>query len=97
MQSTKEFLVFKGIGHFVEKMVEMKKNISYPLVYSLVTLTLILLVATATIERAFSAMNIIKNRLRNQIGDQRMNDYLITYIEKDIFKTIKCEKIMQRF
>ena len=78
-------------------MVEMKKNISYPLVYSLVTLTLILLVATATIERAFSAMNIIKNRLRNQIGDQRMNDCLITYIEKGIFKTIKCEKIMQRF
>ena len=97
MQSTKEFLVFKGIGHFVEKMVEMKKNISYPLVYSLVTFALILVVATATVERAFSAMNIIKNRLRNQIGDQRMNDYLITYIEKDIFKTIKCEKIMQRF
>ena len=51
-------------------MVEMKKNVSYPLVYSLVTLTLILLVVTATVERAFSAMNIIKNRLRNQIGDQ---------------------------
>ena len=42
-------------------------------------------------------MNIIKNRLRNQIGDQWMNDCLVTYIEKDIFKTIKCEEIMQRF
>ena len=59
MQSTKEFSTFRGIGQFVEKMVEMKKNISYPLVYSLVTLTLILLVATATVERSFSAMNII--------------------------------------
>ena len=78
-------------------MVEMKKNISYLLVYSLVTLVLILLVATATIERAFSAMNINKNRLRNQIGDQWMNDCLVTYIEKDIFKTIKCEEIMQWF
>ena len=97
MQSTKEFSTFRGIGQCVEKMVEMKKNISYPLVYSLVTFALILVVATATVERAFSAMNIIKNRLRNQIGDQRMIDYLITYIEKDIFKTIKCEKIMQRF
>ena len=76
-------------------MVEMKKNISYSLVYSLVTLTLILLVATATIEKAFSTMNIIKNRLRNQIGDQWMNDCLVTYIKKDIFKTIKCEEIMQ--
>ena len=78
-------------------MVEMKKNISYPLVYSLVTLTLILPVATAIVEIAFSAMNIIKNWLRNRIGDQWMNDCLVTYIEKDIFKTIKCEEIMQRF
>ena len=75
----------------------MKKNVSYSLIYSLVNLTLILLVATTTIERAFSAMNIIKNRLRNQIRDQWMNDCLVTYIEKYIFKTIKCEEIMQQF
>ena len=62
-------------------MVEMKKNVSYPLVYSLVTLALILLVATTTLERAFSAMNIIKNQLRNQIGDQWMNDCFVSYIE----------------
>ena len=43
-------------------MVKMKKNVSYPLVYSLVTLALILLVATVTVERAFSTMNIIKDR-----------------------------------
>ena len=67
------------------------------MVYSLVTLTLILLVATTTVERGFSTMNIIKNRLCNQIGDQWMNDCLVTYIEKDIFKTIKCEEIMQQF
>ena len=78
-------------------MVEMKKNVSYPLVYSLVTLALILLVATVTVEKAFSTMNIIKNRLRNELGDQWMNDCLVTYIEKDIFKAIKCEEIMQWF
>ena len=61
-------------------MVEMKNDISYPLVYSLVTLSLILLVATIIIERDFSAMNIIKNRLHNQIRDQWMNDYLERYI-----------------
>ena len=61
MQSTEEFSAFRGIGQLVEKMVEMKKNISYPLIYSLVTLALILLVTTTTVERAFSTMNIIKN------------------------------------
>ena len=94
MQSTEEFSAFRGIGQLVEKMVKMKKNVSYPLVYSLVTLALILLVAIVTVERTFSAMNIIINRLRNQIGDQWMNDCLVTYIEKDIFKTIKYEEIM---
>ena len=97
MQSTEEFSAFRGIELLVKKMVEMKKNVSYPLVYSLVILALILLVATTTVERAFSAINIIKNRLCNQIGDQWMNDCLVTYIEKDILKTIKCEEIMQRF
>ena len=94
MQSTKEFSAFRGIGQLVEKIVEMRKNVSYSLFYSSVTLTLILLVATVTVERAFLAMNIIKNRLRNQMRDQWMNNCLVTYIEKDIFKIIKCEEIM---
>jgi len=42
-------------------------------------------------------MNIVKNRLHNRMGDQWMNDCLVTYIENDIFKTISNEKIMQRF
>ena len=70
MQSTEEFSAFRGIGQLVEKIIEMKKNVSYPLIYLLMTLALILLVTTAIVERAFSTMNIIKNRLRNQIGDQ---------------------------
>ena len=69
MQSTEEFSAFREIGQLVEKMIEMKKNVSYPLIYLLVTLALFLLVTTATIERVFSTMNIIKNRLCNQIGD----------------------------
>ena len=97
MQFTEEFSTFRGIGQFVEKMVEMKKNVSYPLVYSLVILALILLVAIATVERVFSVMNIIKNRLRNQIGDQWMNDCLVTYIEKDIFKTLSVKKSCSDF
>ena len=97
IQSTEKFLAFRKIGQLVKKMVEMNKNVSYPSIYSLETLALILLVTIATVERAFSTMNIIKNRLRNQIGDQWMNDYLVPYIEKDKFKTIKCEEIMQRF
>ena len=70
MQSTEEFSAFRGIEQLVEKMIEMKKNVSYPLIYLLVTLALFSLVTTATVERDFSTINIIKNRLRNQIGDR---------------------------
>ncbi|XP_062158630.1 uncharacterized protein LOC133866087 [Alnus glutinosa] len=67
MRSSEEFATLKGIRQLAEKMVEMKKDITYPLVYSLVTLSLILPVATGTVERAFSSMNIVKNRLRNRM------------------------------
>ena len=38
--------------------------------FTRVTLVLILLVAIITVKRTFSAINIIKNRLRNRIEDQ---------------------------
>ena len=75
-------------------MVEMKNDVLYPLFYMLVASTLILQVVTATVERKFSIMNIIKNWLHNWIGNQWINDYLVTYIDKDMFKTIECEEIM---
>ena len=75
-------------------MVELKKDVLCPLFYSLVALALILPIATATIERIFSTMNIINNLLHNRMGDQWINDCLVTYIDKDIFKTIECEEIM---
>ena len=43
-------------------------------------LALILPAATTIIERDFSTMNIIKNQLRNRIGEQWMNDCLEKYI-----------------
>jgi hypothetical protein len=92
-----EFATLKGIEQLAEKLVEMKKDVVYLLVHLLAALSLILSIATAIVERAFSTMNIVKNYLRNQMGDQWMNDCLITYIEKGIFKTISNEEIIQRF
>ncbi|PIA29080.1 hypothetical protein AQUCO_06300039v1 [Aquilegia coerulea] len=71
------FSELRGIGDLAKKMVETRKNTVYPLVYMLMTLALILPVATAGVERAFSAMNIIKNKLRNRMADDWMNDILM--------------------
>ena len=87
----------KGISGLAKKLVKTKKDVIYPLVYLLVKLALILPVATASVERVFSAMNIIKTSLHNRMGDEWMNDFLVTYIERDIFSTINNEVILQIF
>ncbi|CAN6687026.1 unnamed protein product [Malus baccata var. baccata] len=97
MISNSEFADLKGISDLAQKMVGTKKDHTYLLVYLLLTLALILPVATASVERVFSAMNIVKNTLRNRMGDLWMNDCLVAYIEKDIFNSIEDEAIMQRF
>jgi hypothetical protein len=78
-------------------MVALKKHIDYPLVYRLLKLAMILPVATSTVERAFSAMKIVKSKLRNRMGDDWMNDCLVTYIERDVADKIDDELIIQRF
>jgi hypothetical protein len=46
---------------------------------------------TQPTERAFSAMKIVKTRLRNRMEDDFIANYLIVYIEKEIVErfTIK--------
>uniref|UniRef100_A0A2N9IEE2 HAT C-terminal dimerisation domain-containing protein n=1 Tax=Fagus sylvatica TaxID=28930 RepID=A0A2N9IEE2_FAGSY len=97
LQSNDMFLELNGIDELARKMVETEKDVTYPLVYLLVKLVLTLPVATATVERSFSAMKYIKNLLRNRMGDQWMNDCLVTYIESDVFDSIDNEAIMQRY
>ncbi|XP_073153527.1 uncharacterized protein [Henckelia pumila] len=97
MRSNKSFQGLKGLGDLSEKVAMSKKNKVYPLVYKLLTLALILPVATASVERVFSAMGIVKDRLRNRMGDEWMNDSLIVYVEKEIFLTIDNETIIQSF
>ncbi|XP_008221694.2 PREDICTED: uncharacterized protein LOC103321637 [Prunus mume] len=91
MRSSIEFSGLNGIADLAQKMVETKKDSVFPLVYLLLTLALILPVATPRIDRVFSAMNIVKNRLRNRMEDERMKDRLIPYIETDILDSIDDE------
>jgi hypothetical protein len=66
-----------GIFDLAKLMVQTNQHITFPLVYQLLKLVLILPVATASVERCFSAMNVVKKKLRNQMGDKFMSDCLI--------------------
>ncbi|XP_016514335.1 uncharacterized protein LOC107831118 [Nicotiana tabacum] len=78
----KRFSALKGLGDLSKKLVETKKHGTYPLVFRLVKFALLLLVATATVERAFSTMKLIKSDLRNRMDDELLSGCLVPYIEK---------------
>jgi hypothetical protein len=60
-------------------------------------LVLTLPVATTSVERAFSSMNFVKNRLRNRMNDGLLDDCLVTFIERDVFLNVKEEDIINSF
>ena len=66
-------------------------------VYKLLKLVLLLPVATASVERAFLVMNFIKNKLRNSMGDQYLNDCLVIFTEKQFFLCVADEYIISLF
>ncbi|KAG2563993.1 hypothetical protein PVAP13_8KG341804 [Panicum virgatum] len=68
----------------------------YDIVYKLLKLVLVLPVATAGVERIFSAMNTIKNKLRSKMGQDFLNNCLTTFIERD-FLQAKDEDIINYF
>ncbi|XP_060201901.1 uncharacterized protein LOC132630335 [Lycium barbarum] len=92
-----KFSNLQGIRDLAKALVEANLVDTYSLVYLLVKLTLILHVATATVERAFSSMKRIQNEVRNSIGDQYLNDCLVCYIERDVFTNVSNDVIIDHF
>lgn len=92
-----EFRDCQDLASLAEKMVELDRHTIFPLVYRLIELGLLLPVSTASVERAFSAMKIIKTELRNKMSDAWLNDLMVCYIEREIFKGIELDKIKKAF
>lgn len=91
------FLDINDLGSLAQQMVQLSIHEVFPLVYRLIELALVLPVATASVERVFSAMKKIKTDLRNRMGDEWLNDAMRVYVEKDIFVKIENEPILQRY
>ncbi|XP_065630415.1 uncharacterized protein LOC136067905 [Quercus suber] len=92
-----EFKELKSLSELSQWLVRTKNSEHYKLVYRIVTLVLTLPVSTATTERAFSAMKIVKTNLRNKMEDDFLTDSLMLYIEKDISSTFSLDSIVDDF
>ena len=97
MKRSDVFCSCGSLANLALKLVETKEHLHFSLVYRLITLALTLPVATTSVERVFSAMNIIKTDLRNKISDDWLNDLMICYVERDIFAGIDDKKIIEHF
>ena len=92
-----EFKDLKSLSELSQWLVRTRNSEHYKLVYRMVRLVLTLLVSTATTERAFSAMKIVKTNFRNKIENDFLMDSLILYIEKDIASTFSLDSIVDDF
>jgi hypothetical protein len=69
VRRVEEFNACYDLASLSKTMVQLKRHIVFPLVYRLIELALLLSVATAMVERAFSAIKIIKTEFRNKMTD----------------------------
>ncbi|KAJ4758267.1 zinc finger MYM-type-like protein [Rhynchospora pubera] len=89
--------ISKSLADLTHRLAETGKCTIYPMVDRLLRLIMTLPVSTATTERAFSAMKLIKTALRNRMGEDYLRDYMIVYIEKEIAKKFNADEIIDTF
>ena len=97
IQKDIRFVETTSMSHLCRRMVEFGKTYLYPMIYRLICLILTLPVSTATTERAFSSMKIIKNKLRNKMNDEFLDDLMVLYIERAYGENIQNDDVIAEF
>lgn len=92
-----EFQNLSTIAELCRKLFETEKSTDYHLIDRLIRLILTLPVSTATTERAFSAMKLVKTRLRSKMEDLFLRDCLIIYIEREIVLEFTTDRLIDEF
>nr|KJB67042.1 hypothetical protein B456_010G171300 [Gossypium raimondii] len=82
------------LSKLCRSLVESGKSVMYPLVDRLIRLILTLPVSTASSEHTFSAMKIVKTRLRSKMEDDFLRSSLVVYIEKEIVEKFDINEII---
>ncbi|GAV86401.1 LOW QUALITY PROTEIN: Dimer_Tnp_hAT domain-containing protein, partial [Cephalotus follicularis] len=85
------------LSELCQRLAKTGKSVIYPFVDRLIRFVLTLPVSTATTERAFSAMNIIKNKLHSKMEDDYLRGSLALYIEREITEKITIDAIIDDF
>ncbi|KAL6141656.1 hypothetical protein ACLB2K_059944 [Fragaria x ananassa] len=91
------FVNTSSVSDLSWQLVESRKFAFFPMIYRLICLVLTLPISTATTERVFSSMNIIKSRLRNKMEDDFLDDLMVLYVEKEFADSVDNDSVIQEF
>ncbi|XP_026378155.1 zinc finger MYM-type protein 1-like [Papaver somniferum] len=85
------------VAELCQRLVETGKSNAYDLIDRLIRLVLTLPVSTASAERVFSCMNIVKTVPRNKMGNEFLGDCMIVHAERQIAEKVSCDSIIDDF
>ncbi|KAM0827454.1 hypothetical protein ACQ4PT_068178 [Festuca glaucescens] len=91
------FQNLSSVSDLCHQLAKTGKSVDYNLIDRLIRLVLTLPVSTAMTERAFSAIKLVKTRLRNKMEDGFLRDCLLIYIEKEIAVGFSTDEIIDEF
>jgi len=72
-------------------------SVAFPNLLKCVQIALTLPVTSASCERSFSAMNLIKTYLRNRTEDVRLSDLATLFVHKERARALDRDKIIDTF
>ena len=78
-------------------MVTSKHNLLYKHFYQLVVFLSTLPVTSATRERAYSKVDIVKSAVRSSITSERLEDFILIFSEKTVRDSIELAVIVDKF
>ena len=93
----KHFRICLLFQNYFEDWLKQERQIFFFMIDRLIRLVLTLPVSTATTERAFSTMKIVKTTIRNKMGNDFLADSMIIKAEKELVRNIDMDSIIDDF
>ena len=86
-----------SLSELCRRFVETMKSQHYLLIDRLIRLVLTLPVSTATTERAFSAMKLLKTSLRSKMENEFFSNCMVIYVEREITDLVDSDSVIDDF